>query len=147
MTPAGLERLKQDEGCRLQAYPDPLSGGKPYTIGYGCTGAGIGPGVVWTQTQADTELTGRVGSTEAALKSVLPSWFASLDPVRRDVLVNIAFNIGVTGLTHWPVTLADVGKGSYAAAADEIAGNTVWKKQVGARADRCAAAMRTGNWS
>jgi lysozyme len=146
MTPAGLKRLMLDEGCVLHAYPDPLSGGEPYTIGYGCTGAGIGPGLTWTQSQADAELLTRVGQTEAALGRDLPQWFASLDPVRREVLTNIAFNIGVSGLTRWPVTLAAVGVGHYALAADDISGNTVWKSQVGARAERCATAMRTGTW-
>jgi lysozyme len=147
MTPAGLERLKLDEGCELHAYPDPLTGGDPYTIGYGCTGEGIGPGVVWTQTQADAELLVRVEQTEADLAGALPSWFASLDPVRRDVLTNIAYNIGVKGLAHWPVTLSAVGAKKYAAAADDIASNVLWKSQVGARVERCASAMRTDSWT
>lgn len=147
MTAAGLGRLKLDEGCELHAYPDPISGGEPYTIGYGCTGAGIGPGVVWTQAQADAELVTRVEQTEMALEKAFPPWFASLDPVRQDVLINIAYNIGVKGLTLWLVTLAAVGAGNYAAAADDIAGNTLWKSQVGARAERCSNAMRTGSWS
>jgi lysozyme len=27
--------IKEFEGCRLNAYPDPLSGGLPITIGWG----------------------------------------------------------------------------------------------------------------
>jgi lysozyme len=147
MTSTGLERLKLDEGCELHAYPDPLTGGEPYTIGYGCTGEGIGPGVVWTQAQADSELLVRVEQTETDLVKALPPWFTSLDPVRRDVLTNIAYNIGVNGLMLWPVTLAAVSSENYAAAADDIESNTLWKSQVGARAVRCANAMRTDSWS
>jgi GH24 family phage-related lysozyme (muramidase) len=33
----GLELIKEFEGLSLKAYPDPASGGKPYTIGYGST--------------------------------------------------------------------------------------------------------------
>ena len=45
--------VKEFEGCRLEAYPDPGSGGDPITIGWGATGPGIRMGVTWTQQQAD----------------------------------------------------------------------------------------------
>lgn len=32
-----LQLIKEFEGCHLSAYPDPLSGGEPWTIGYGTT--------------------------------------------------------------------------------------------------------------
>ncbi len=108
MTPAGLERLKLDEGCDLHAYPDPLSGAEPFTIGYGCTGDEIVSGLVWMQAQADAELSLRVMQTQTALESRLAPWFVSLTPVRQDVLTNIAFNIGIEGLLQWPQTLAAV---------------------------------------
>jgi lysozyme len=34
---AGLELIKKAEGCRLEAYADPATGGVPWTIGYGHT--------------------------------------------------------------------------------------------------------------
>jgi lysozyme len=34
----GIDLLKQCEGCKLKAYPDPATGAEPYTIGYGHTG-------------------------------------------------------------------------------------------------------------
>ncbi len=50
----GIALMHRWEGCRLTAYPDPGSkDGKPWTIGWGSTGPGIGPGTVWTQEQAD----------------------------------------------------------------------------------------------
>jgi len=39
------------EGCELEAYPDPKSGGEPYTIGYGHT-SGVCAGDSCTQDQA-----------------------------------------------------------------------------------------------
>ena len=45
--------IRQFEGCRLRAYLCPAG---VWTIGWGATGAGIGPGVVWTQEQADKRL-------------------------------------------------------------------------------------------
>jgi len=34
---AAIALIKEFEGCHLSAYPDPLSGGEPWTIGYGTT--------------------------------------------------------------------------------------------------------------
>lgn len=37
VTQTGIELIKQFEGFRSAAYPDPGSGGEPWTIGYGST--------------------------------------------------------------------------------------------------------------
>lgn len=53
----GLALIKQWEGCKLAAYPDPGSAdGNPWTIGYGATGDGIKRGMTWTQAQCDARL-------------------------------------------------------------------------------------------
>ena len=65
----GIALIKRFEGCArlrsdgmVEAYPDPGSGGEPWTIGWGATGAGlelgsrIGPGTIWTQKQCDARL-------------------------------------------------------------------------------------------
>lgn len=54
--PDGVALIKSFEGCRLKAYPDPGTGGDPWTIGWGATGPGIAKGVTWTQAQADQRL-------------------------------------------------------------------------------------------
>lgn len=67
--PDGLALIKKFEGCArlrrdglVEAYPDPGTGGEPWTIGWGATGPGlgkgerIGPGTVWTQEQCDKRL-------------------------------------------------------------------------------------------
>jgi len=56
-TPYLAADIGRDEGLRLHAYPDPDTGAEPWTIGYGCTGADIGPGLVWTLAQAQAALT------------------------------------------------------------------------------------------
>lgn len=60
---AGIALIQQFEGCArkrpdgtFEAYPDPGTGGDPWTIGWGATGAGIGPGTVWTQAECDARL-------------------------------------------------------------------------------------------
>ena len=62
--PDGIALIKRFEGCarrrkdgRFEAYPDPATGGAPWTIGWGATGAGIRAGLVWTQAECDARLT------------------------------------------------------------------------------------------
>ena len=59
----GLRLIRDFEGCArirqdglVEAYPDPGTGADPWTIGWGATGPGIGPGTVWTQEQCDNRL-------------------------------------------------------------------------------------------
>lgn len=42
MNITAFDIIKESEGLRLKAYPDPATGGKPITIGYGCTRNGDG---------------------------------------------------------------------------------------------------------
>jgi GH24 family phage-related lysozyme (muramidase) len=55
LTPKGWTLLKTWEGCRLRSYPDPASGGAPWTIGYGHTGAEVMRGLTITQEQSARE--------------------------------------------------------------------------------------------
>ena len=60
LSPAGIALIQKWEGCAkrrtdgcFEAYPDPGTGGDPWTIGWGTTGRDIVPGLVWTQTECD----------------------------------------------------------------------------------------------
>lgn len=50
---AGRALIQRYESCRLEAYPDPGTGGDPWTIGWGETGPGIVRGLKWSQEYAD----------------------------------------------------------------------------------------------
>lgn len=134
--------LKTDEGCRLKAYPDPLSGGDPYTVGYGATGPTITRLTVWSQAMADADLARRVNVLNAQLMKTLP-WYASLSPLRQDVLVNMSYNIGFEGLLGFHNTLTFIEQGAYDAAANGML-KSKWATQVPNRALRLAQQMRTG---
>lgn len=140
-SPYLISDLKRDEGCRLEAYADPLSGGDPWTIGYGSTGPGIGPGAVWTQAQADDELAKRVGGLISKLQAALP-WFVALGEERQSALVNMAYNVGLEGLLAFHHTLSFIEQRLYDQAAAGML-NSLWARQVGARADRLAKQMAT----
>lgn len=140
--------LKRDEGLRLDAYPDPLTGGEPWTIGYGHTGPEVHRGLVWTLEQAEEALLEDIAEHNAKLAQALP-WIERLDPARRRVLQNMAFNLGVgepggkKGLLGFKNTLGMVERGEYAQAADGML-RSLWARQVGQRAVRLSNTMRTG---
>src|SRR6185312_6879638 len=84
-----LADLRRDEGLRLRAYPDPLSGGEPWTIGYGHTGSDVHPSTVWTPEEAETSLE-QDAAHACDLLDRYAHWWRFLDPVRQDAMATSA---------------------------------------------------------
>ena len=83
------------EGCRLCAYPDPATGGAPWTCGWGATGADVKKGVTWTQAQADARLRSdlqRFGAQVDKLVNV------PLSAQQKAALVSFVYNVGPANL-------------------------------------------------
>ncbi|WP_443750381.1 glycoside hydrolase family protein [Asticcacaulis solisilvae] len=163
------DRLDREEGNVLTAYPDPLSAlakacraaginpvlnyrqlanwrnydGAPWTIGRGHTGADVHEGLTWTQSLSDAALDKDIADARADLGKQLP-WTRQLDGVRRDVLVDMAFNMGIGKLLGFKETLRLVEAGRYTDAAGEML-RSAWANQVGARAVTLSRIMRTGH--
>jgi len=88
----GIELVKEFEGCVLRAYPDPATGGEPYTIGYGHTERGkIKLGDTCTQEQADDWLRADVQYAVAAVNHLVT---VELEQHQFDPLVSLTYNIG-----------------------------------------------------
>lgn len=85
----GFALIKSFEGLRLKAYPDPATGGEPWTIGFGHTG-GVKPGDVITEATADALLLADLGRFEAAVSKLCPITTQN----QFDALVSLCFNIG-----------------------------------------------------
>jgi GH24 family phage-related lysozyme (muramidase) len=96
LTPEGWTLLKNWEGCRLRAYPDPASGGAPWTIGYGHTGAEVVQGLTITQKQAETWLKQDVSEAAGAMDRLLSG--VTLTAPQRDALISFCFNVGAGAL-------------------------------------------------
>ena len=147
-TPFLAQDLRRDEGLRLHAYPDPLSGAEPWTIGYGHTGADVGAGLVWTPAEAETALIADIARACERLDRNAP-WWRGLDDVRQDVLANMVFNIGwlsaagTHGLGTFHAALAAIRAGRWQAAHDDLLASA-WAREVGARARRLATQLLTG---
>ena len=137
MTPQLFDDLKRDEGFRLHAYQDTRD---VWTIGYGH--AHVAPGTIWTQAQADAQLNIDVARAVAGLDHVLP-WWRTLDDVRQDVMAQLSFNMGMAALSEFKNTLAAIKAGNWNLASGGMLASK-WAGQVGARATRLAAMMRTG---
>jgi GH24 family phage-related lysozyme (muramidase) len=96
LTPEGWTLLKTWEGCRLSAYPDPASGGAPWTIGYGHTGSVVVPGLTISQEQAEAWLQSDAAEAAAAVDRLLSG--VALTGCQRDALISFCFNVGVGAL-------------------------------------------------
>jgi len=118
----GLALIKASEGLRLKAYPDPASGGDPWTIGYGST-KGVTPGMVITEARAEDMLRADVAMFESAVNRLCPVTTQN----QFDALVSLAFNVGEGNLAS--STLRKMhNAGNYTGAQAEFAR---WNKAAG----------------
>lgn len=132
------------EGLRLSAYPDPLTGGAPWTIGYGHTGPDVHEGACWTQADCEAQLDHDVDKADFACQVTFP-WFWGLNEPRRAVLVGMCFQMGLDGLQQFKRTLDAIRDERYEDAAESMR-QSEWAKQTPQRAARLAAQMATGEW-
>lgn len=86
-----VQLIKRWEGCELVAYPDPGTGGDPWTIGWGSTGQGIRKGVRWTQAEADDRLARDVERFMRGVASVIK---VKVSDNELGALTSLAYNIG-----------------------------------------------------
>lgn len=132
-----IKRLKIDEGFVPYAYQDSLGF---WTIGNGTLIDKRGGGI--TEEEAEYLLRNRVEKARKQLVHAL-NWTETLDPVRFDVLLNMAFNMGIMGLMGFTKTLGHVKNGDYLMASITML-QSRWAKQVGNRASRLSYMMERG---
>lgn len=150
--------LSRDEGLRLKVYrctANKLSIG----IGRNLDDVGIRAHEVTrlgidvrscikngiTREQAMVLLDSDIDECERQLDRNLP-WWRQLGDVRMRVLLNMCFNLGINGLLSFRNTLAAIRDGRFAEAARGME-QSLWHRQVGVRAIRLEAMMRTGKVS
>lgn len=94
---AALKLIQQFEGCHLDAYPDPASGGEPWTIGWGTTrytdGRKVAKGNKINRIEADMLLRQEVDRIADKLRTTVPFWVAMADH-QKCALVSFAYNLG-----------------------------------------------------
>lgn len=94
----GQRLMHHYEGLKLKAYPDPATGGAPWTIGYGDTGPDVVPGLVITKAEADRRFANRLAKEfEPAVSRAITV------PIKQemfDAMVSLAYNIGVANFKN-----------------------------------------------
>ena len=138
MTDALIAQLKRHEGLRLEAYQDHLG---YWTIGYGRLiderrGGGI------SEAEAEALLRNDVHRVTADVERRLP-WVRGLSDVRRQALLNMGFQLGVSGLLGFRRMLDALKRGRFDLASQEAL-NSRWAKQTPNRADEIARMIRDG---
>ncbi|MEB6655036.1 glycoside hydrolase family protein [Klebsiella aerogenes] len=139
--------LNYEEGYREKPYID--------TEGYPTVACGIkiGPkgaqlsnytfavprdvGDLWLQSFVDTTI-GKMNANPSIVSAL-----KACNPARRDILISMAYQMGVNGLAGFKNTLSMVAAGNFAGAANGMM-SSLWAKQTPNRAKRHAEVMRTG---
>ena len=107
--------IRKFEGCRLAAYPDPATGGVPWTIGYGHT-AGVKRGDRISQKQADEFLALDIAQTAENVRKLVTR---DINQNQFDALVSFAFNLGSANLAE-STLLRHLNAGNARSAADQF---------------------------
>jgi lysozyme len=147
-----IAQLKRHEGFKEHVYR--CSAGK-LTIGYGynldanpleLSSVEINFARMYGMAEQEAErlLTRMVGRCIGQLDTALP-WIDNLGDARENVLINMAYNMGIVGLLKFTKTLALIKSGDYPKAADAML-KSRWAAQVGRRAVELAEQMRSGTY-
>ena len=133
------EQLIRDEGgFQSKPYLDSVGA---LTIGYGRNLRDVGISEAEAAFMLDNDLGAAAGDVDRAVP-----WARGLDEVRRAVLVNMRFNMGLGGLLGFRKMLDAAEAGDWQRAAAEML-DSRWARQVGDRAQRLARQMTTGEWA
>jgi lysozyme len=131
-----LESVKLHEGLRLKAYQDSVG---VWTIGYGEN----------LQELEIDEALAEAWLEESLIKAEQYarnySFYHSLSQPRKDVLIEMIFNMGPSRVRGFTNALAAMKAGRYEDAAMEML-DSKWARQVGNRAKRLAKQMETGKY-
>jgi lysozyme len=130
-----IEELKRDEGCVLHPYRDSMD---ILTIGVGRNLEAHGI----SMHEAEVMLSNDIDNHWKALLEALP-WVEQLSEARQRAMLNMAFNLGISGLLQFKRSLAALQAGDYPRAADMFL-DSHWAMQVGDRAKRVCKMIREG---
>jgi lysozyme len=129
--------LRQDEGCKLF----------PYLCSEGVLSIGIGRNLRdrgISEQEAMTMLENDIHYFYDQLKQKF-SFFESLDDIRKIVLVNMCFNLGLKNFLEFKRMLIALQNCDYTTAAKEML-NSRWALQVKERATYLSEMMEKGKW-
>lgn len=134
---AGIDLMHRFEGFhkdigngKVRAYPDPATGGEPWTIGYGSTGRDpfnggrIGPATIWTHEQANRRFRDHLRQFEREVAALIT---APTTQGQFDAMTSLAYNVGTANLAR-STLLKLHNAGNYAAAQKQF---VRWNRAAG----------------
>lgn len=134
-----INQLKKHEGLKFSAYEDTEG---YITIGYGrMIDERIGGRI--SEREAEFLLMNDIQNTMEEAKGF--DFYEKLDPVRKGVIVNMLFNMGMPRFKTFVKFQQALVDGDYQKAADEML-NSKWAKQVKGRAVELSMQMQKGEW-
>lgn len=122
-----IESICFHEGFSPTAYPDVLSGGKPYTFGHGLT---------WiTKDESIMLVNNRVNAIREELNEKV-KFFNQLPLPAQDVLIEMSYQLkgGVNGVLNFKNALFYLSKGDWLKAVHHFK-DSLWYRQTPKRAD------------
>ena len=131
------DALLRDESFRAKPYRDSV--GK-LTIGIGRNLDDVGI----SEAEARVLLANDLQKVRDQIIFLFP-WAKRLSAPRASVIENMTFNMGSVRLLGFKKFLQFIELGDYENASAEML-DSVWAKQVGARAQRLSEQMKTGQW-
>ena len=114
-SPKGIALFKSAEGLRLKTYPDPGTGGLPWTIGYGST-SGVTRNMVITEAQAEQMLAADLVRFERIVERAVR---VPVTQGQFDALVSFTYNVGEGNFTK-STLLRKLNAGDAAGAAEQF---------------------------
>ena len=131
--PLLVERIKRAEGFSASVYQCPAGA---ETIGYGRNISKKG-GI--TKEEAEYLLSNDLEKIAQALPKKIPC-FDSLEPAKQEILIEMAFQLGIAGLLRFKKFLGFLEEGNFEKASIEML-KSRWATQTPYRAQRLAKAM------
>lgn len=137
-----LDLIKKHEGCRLCEYVD--------TEGYATIGWGhkVLPGESFpkglTQAEADALLVSDADQKQIDAMNIL-ACYKQLNEVRQAVIIDMVFNLGMSGFSKFKRLIAALNASDFQTAANEMR-NSAWYNQVKTRAVEDCSLMLRGTW-
>ena len=132
------EMLIRHEGLRLKPYRDTV--GK-LTIGIGRNLDDVGI----TREEAMILLNHDIAKVQREVKKTFP-WFSHLNGVRKNVVLNRVFNLGLPRLRQFKKAIAALRANRWDEAAKQML-DSRWARQVGRRARELASMMKSGKYN
>ena len=129
-----IQAIKEHEGYRM--FPYRCTANK-LTIGYGFNLEDVGI----SEEESELILKLRLQKLHNKLNEL--DWYAKQNQDRKDALLDMAYNLGFSGLLKFKKMIAALKINDYKSAAVEAL-NSKWAAQVGRRANKIAHILETG---